>query len=58
MPVRKYSITFNQNVVPGQAKGCCPAPKVRRLRQVPTLLKKQFKFPRYNIKCRGKPDTT
>ena len=58
MPVRKYSITLNQNVVPGQAKGCCPAPEVRRLTQVPTLLKKQSKFPRYNMKCRGKPDTT
>ena len=23
-----------------------------------TLLEKQFKFPRYNMKCRGKPDTT
>ena len=24
----------------------------------PTLLKKQSKCPRYNMKCRGKPDTT
>ena len=23
-----------------------------------TLLEKQLKFPRYNMKCRGKPDTT
>ena len=53
-----YAYLFSTSVGCGLREMDCRLTQTFWNPPTPTLLEKQSKFPRYNMKCRGKPNTT